>query len=132
MLWKAEDHYTQAQVDDMKKLVEFNARRKELEKAEKEVKDRVKAYMTANNNMEVQLPDGDIISITESFRRTVTKKTKDAFIAELVGKGKNYLVVTSIEPDVDSIFAEVDAGMLDAAFVGKYIKSTPVQTLTIT
>ena len=59
----------------------------------------------------------------------VTKATKDSFIAELVGLNKQHLVITSIEPDLDSIFAEVDAGSLDKVLVDQYVKVTPVVTL---
>ena len=70
--------------------------------------------------------------LTESLRRTVTKSTKDAFIGELVALGKQHLVTHSIEPDIESIFSEVDSGLLNESMVNKYIKSTPVLTLRIT
>ena len=42
---------------------------------------------------------------------------------------KKHLVKTSIEPDIESIFAEVDAGTLDSNMVNSYVKVTPVTTL---
>ena len=73
--------------------------------------------------------DGSTLTLIESTRKTVTKDTKDEFVANLVGMGKKHLITYSIEPDLDSVFAEVDAGSLGRDFVDKYVKVTPVVTL---
>lgn len=124
-------HYTEQQIKDMEELVEIMARKKELEKEEKRLKDAVKKYMTQNSDFDCILPKGDVIRVRVSDRKTITKATKDQFIAELIGMNKQHLVRTAIEPDVDSIFAEVDSGQLDKDFVAKYIKVSEIKTLTV-
>ena len=131
MACKAEDHYTSSELRDMTSLVDVIARKKELEKEEKRLKDKVKSYMALNQHDVLQLPSGDIIAITSSLRKTITKSTKDQFVGELIALGKNYLLLTSIDPDLDSVFAEVDSGQLDKAMVDKYVKVTEVRTLNV-
>lgn len=116
------------EVKNMEELLQVNMELKTLEKQKKELVEKVKGYMAAKGITDINL-DGSSLSITESVRRTVSAKTKDEFIAALVSMGKKHLVSTQIEPDVDSIFAEVDAGMLQMDFVKKYINITPVTTL---
>lgn len=113
---------------EMQELVRINEEMKKLESRKKVLSDNVKQYMQ-NLNIDKCSVDGASFSLTESQRRTISKNNKDAFIAELVALNKRHLVVTSIEPDLDSIFAEVDAGSLDKALVDNYVKVTPVVTL---
>lgn len=113
---------------EMQELVRINEEMKKLESRKKVLSDNVKQYMQ-NLNIDKCSVDGAYLSLTESQRRTISKNNKDAFIAELVALNKRHLVVTSIEPDLDSIFAEVDAGSLDKALVDNYVKVTPVVTL---
>lgn len=120
--------FSQSQLKDLNDLISVNAELKILESKKKTLSDRVKSHMSSLNVDECEL-NGNSFKITESLRRTVTKTTKDEFIASLVGQGKQHLIITSIEPDVDSIFAEVDAGTLSADFVNRYIKCTSVKTL---
>lgn len=124
----ARQNFSAAQVKEIEELLKINADMKELDKRKKKLVENVKKYMKKINATDIDL-DGSGISVTESTRRTVSSKTKDEFIAQLVGKGKQHLLKTSIEPDVDSIFAEVDAGILDKNFVEQYVKVTPVVTL---
>ena len=42
---------------------------------------------------------------------------------------KKHLISHSVEPDVDGILAEVDAGLISKDFVDKYVKVTSVVTL---
>lgn len=116
------------EVQEMEELVRINDEMKKLESRKKTLSDNVKKYMTTAKIDKVNV-NGSSFSLTESDRRTVTKATKDQFIAELVSLGKQHLVITSIEPDLDSIFAEVDAGGLAKDMVDKYVKVTPVTTL---
>jgi hypothetical protein len=120
--------FSPAQCKDMEELVRVNEELKVLESKKKTLSDKVKKHMTSLNVDECDV-NGTPFKIIESVRKTVTKNTKDEFIAALVGQNKQYLLVTSIEPDVDSIFAEVDAGTLSKDFVDTYIKVTPVKTL---
>lgn len=120
--------FSVAEVKEMEELAKINEEMKKLESRKKSLSDNVKKYMVAAKIDKVDV-NGTSFSLTESERRTVTKATKDQFIAELVGLGKQHLVVTSIEPDLDSIFAEVDAGGLTKAMVDQYVKVTPVVTL---
>ena len=116
------------ELSDMEELVQINEEMKKLEAKKKVLSDNIKGYMQKLNIDKCSV-NGSTFSLTESQRRTVTKATKDMFIAELVGLNKKHLVLTSIEPDLDSIFAEVDAGSLDKDLVDKYVKVSPVITL---
>lgn len=113
---------------DMAELVDINTQLKALETKKKAVSEKVKAAMVSKKIDKVDI-NGSKLSIIQSTRTTVAKKTKDEFIAQLVGLGKKHLIKTSIEPDVESIFAEVDAGTLDGNMVNSYVTVTPVTTL---
>ena len=124
----ATTNFNIAQVQEMEELVAINEEIKKLESRKKVLSDNIKTYMLSANIDKVDI-NGSTLGLTESTRKTVTKSTKDEFIAELVGFGKKHLINYSIEPDLDSIFAEVDAGNLGQDFVDKYVKVTPVVTL---
>ena len=124
----ASTNFTATQVQEMEELVAINEEMKKLEAKKKTLSDNIKGYMVSANIDKVNV-NGSVLGLTESTRKTVTKATKDEFIANLVGMGKKHLVTYSIEPDLDSIFAEVDAGTLGQDFVDKYVKVTPVVTL---
>lgn len=124
----AANNFTTAQIQDMTELISINEEMKKLEARKKVLSDNIKGYMITAKIDKVDL-NGNTLGLTESVRRTVTKSSKDQFIAELVGMGKKHLVNYSIEPDLDSIFAEVDAGTLGQDFVDKYVKVSPVITL---
>ena len=124
----ANTHFTLAQVQEMEELVAINEEMKKLEAKKKILSDNIKKYMTTAKIDKLDI-NGNTLGLTESTRKTITKATKDEFIANLVGMGKKHLVNYSIEPDLDSIFAEVDAGTLGQDFVDKYVKVTPVITL---
>lgn len=124
----ATTHFSVGQVQEMKDLLAINEELKALEAKKKVLVDTVKKYLEDAKIDKVDV-SGSSISLTDSERRTVTKSTKDEFIAELVGMGKKHLVNYTIDPDLDSIFAEVDAGTLAKDFVDKYVKVTPVKTL---
>jgi len=124
----ATTHFSPAQLQEMTELAMINEEMKKLESRKKVLSDSVKQHMITANIDKVAV-NGSVFGLTESERRTVTKATKDQFIADLVGMGKKHLVTYSIEPDLDSIFAEVDAGSLQQDFVDKYVKVTPIVTL---
>ena len=113
---------------DMAELVDINTQLKILEAKKKTISEKVKSAMV-NKKIDKVDTNGSKLSIIQSTRTMVPKKTKDEFIAQLVGLGKQHLVKTSIEPDIESIFAEVDAGTLDSNMVNSYVKVTPVTTL---
>ena len=113
---------------DMAELVDINTQLKALEAKKKTISEKVKTAMVNKKIDKVDI-NGSKLSIIQSTRKMVSKKTKDEFIAQLVGLGKQHLVKTSIEPDIESIFAEVDAGTLDSNMVNSYVKVTPVTTL---
>ena len=113
---------------DMAELVYINTQLKALEAKKKTISEKVKSAMVNKKIDKVDI-NGSKLSIIQSTRTMVSKKTKDEFIAQLVGLGKQHLVKTSIEPDIESIFAEVDAGTLDSNMVNSYVKVTPVTTL---
>lgn len=124
----ATTHFNVSQVQEMEQLVNINEEMKKLEAKKKVLSDKIKGYMMASNVDKIDV-NGSTLSLTESERRTVTKATKDQFIADLVGMNKKHLVTYSIEPDLDSIFAEVSAGTIGKDFVDNYVKVTPVITL---
>ena len=113
---------------DMAELVDINTQLKVLEAKKKTISEKVKSAMVNKKIDKVDI-NGSKLSIIQSTRTMVPKKTKDEFIAQLVGLGKKHLIKTSIEPDIESIFAEVDAGTLDSNMVNSYVKVTPVTTL---
>ena len=113
---------------DMAELVDINTQLKALEARKKTISEKVKSAMVNKKIDKVDI-NGSKLSIIQSTRKMVSKKTKDEFIAQLVGLGKKHLVKTSIERDIESIFAEVDAGTLDSNMVNSYVKVTPVTTL---
>lgn len=113
---------------DMAELVDINTQLKALEAKKKTISEKVKSAMVNKKIDKVDI-NGSKLSIIQSTRKMVSKKTKDEFIAQLVGLGKKHLIKTSIEPDIESIFAEVDAGTLDSNMVNSYVKVTPVTTL---
>ena len=113
---------------DMAELVDINTQLKALEARKKTISEKVKSAMVNKKIDKVDI-NGSKLSIIQSTRKMVSKKTKDEFIAQLVGLGKKHLIKTSIEPDIESIFAEVDAGTLDSNMVNSYVKVTPVTTL---
>ena len=122
--------FSNTEIQKMTHLADVNEQLKKLEALKKTLSDSVKQSMCRLNVDECIL-NGVTFKITDSSRKTVTKATKDEFISNLVAKGKKHLLITSIEPDVDSIFAEVDAGTLEKDFVDKYIKVTPVTSLRV-
>lgn len=121
-------NFSTNEVSEMEELVRINEEMKKLDSRKKVLSENVKRYMTKANIDKVDV-SGSTFSIVESTRRTISKTEKDKFIADLVGMGKKHLVTYSIEPDLDSIFAEVDAGSLQKDFVDKYVKVTPVTSL---
>lgn len=120
--------FNPAELSEMQELIEINDRLKVLEERKKDIANNIKSAMIGKNISSTEL-NGSTFTLIESVRRIVTKKTKDDFIAELIAKQKNHLVIHSIEPDVDSIMLEVDSGLLDRAFVEQYVKITPTVTL---
>ena len=113
---------------DMAELVDINTQLKALEAKKKTISEKVKSAMVNKKIDKVDI-NGSKLSIIQSTRTMVPKKTKDEFIAQLVGLGKQHLVKTSIEPDIESIFAEVDAGTLDSNMVNSYVKVATVTSL---
>ena len=120
--------FNSKEICEIEELIDINKQIKELENRKKELNDKLKDNMKKLNVSNFAL-DNSSFSLIETQRRTITKATKDKFIAELVGLNKQYLLTTSIEPDLDSIFSEVDAGTLDKDLVHKYIKVSDVTTL---
>ena len=122
------NNFTTTQIDEMNELITVNEELKKLEAKKQILSDNIKRHMI-NAKIDKVDVNGSTLSLIESTRKTIKKATKDEFIAELIGKNKKHLVTYSIEPDLDSIFAEVDAGLLESDFVDSYVKVTPVITL---
>ena len=76
-------NFTPSQVQEMEELVAINEELKVLEAKKKKISDNVKKHMVDAKLDKVNV-NGSILSLVESTRRTVTKSTKDEFIAELV------------------------------------------------
>lgn len=115
-------------IQDMEQLLLIKEEIKALEARKDELSKSIKKTMTDLNIDECDV-NGTTFRLASSQRNTVTKATKDEFVALLAGLGKQYLIVTSIEPDLESIFAEVEAGLLAQNVVDKYVKTTQVKTL---
>lgn len=124
----ATNYFTKQQLDEIKALFEINAQLKELEAKKKVLSDSIKQTLLSSKIDATEL-NGNKLTITTSTRRTIAKAKKDKFISELVGMNKKHLVNYSVEPDLDSIFAEVDAGTLGKDFVEEYVTVTPITTL---
>ena len=124
----ARSNFDAQQLDTIQKLVGVTEAIKRLEAQKQQLSDSVKAMMQKAKIDSVDF-DGTVLNLTESQRRTVHKKTKEEFITTLLSLGKKHLIHYEIEPDLDSIFAEVDTGKLDKDMVKKYVTVTPVVTL---
>ena len=122
--------FTAAQLNDMKELIKVNEELKILEAKKKTLYDNVKGYMSSINVNECSV-NGVSFKMIDSVRRMIGKNQKNEFVAALVGMNKQYLLITSIEPDLDGIFAEVDAGTISKDFVDTYIKTTAIKTLRV-
>lgn len=118
------------ELDKFEELSDLNDQIKKLEARKQLAVAAVKSCMEARNVDHVTYK-GHNFAMIDSSRRTVGKTTKDTFISELISMGKQHLLKTSIEPDLDSIFAEVDAGTLEKGFVDQYVKVTPIVTLRV-
>lgn len=127
----AELHFTEEQIKEMKELSEIKTRMKALEARAGVLTDSIKKNMLDAKYKYVLVDGVDKFEIRTSERVTVTKKTKDDFVAQLVGMNRQDLVKTEITVDTESIFAEVDAGKLQKDFVDKYVKKTPVNSLYV-
>ena len=123
--------FTPDRVSLMERLLEINSSIKTLESEKQVLVEQIKKDMQNANITDVNV-NGSTLSLTESARRTVTKSTKDKFIAELVAMNKRHLIQYEITPDLDGIFAEVDAGNITKEFVDMYVKVVPVVTLRCT
>ena len=117
---------------DKKVLSDFivmNETIKRLDKDKKKLSEEVEAIFD-KYHIDTVDHDGSTLTVTESVRKTVTSKKKDLFIQELVKMGKNYLIMTSLDLDTDTIYAEMQNGDLKEEFVKKYMSITPTKTLT--
>jgi hypothetical protein len=120
--------------EDQKKISEFlvlNETIKRLDKDKKRLTEEVKDIFEQYKITDPLEHDGSTLTVTEKVRKTVTKSTKDKFIMELINKGKNYLVMQSVDVDVDTIYTEYQNGTIDKDFVDQYVKITPEKALTV-
>lgn len=99
-----------------------------LKTLNEELTDKVKEIMS-NHKTNDAILDGVNFKIIPSKRKQCKRGKKDEFIAELLALGKKYLVETTMEPDMDSISDEVDAGTLDRNLFDKYVTVTDIKTL---
>lgn len=115
----------------LRDFIILNEQSKRIEKNKKQLNENVKAVFEKYNITDPLDFEGSTFTVTESTRKTVTKATKDQFIQALANMGKNYLLMPSIEIDTDTICSEIENGMIDEAFVKKFMSITPVKTLTV-
>jgi len=104
---------------------------KRLEKMNKKLTESVKGIFEKYNIDDPIDFNGSTLTVTESVRKTVDKKKKDQFIQALINMNKNYLVFTTVDIDTDTIYSEVQNGLLTEDFVKEYMSITPVKTLTV-
>ncbi len=112
-------------------FVVLNEQSKRVEKDKKKLNEEVKEIFDKYRITDPLDFEGSTLTVTESTRKTVAKATKDQFVQVLINMGKNYLVMPSVEIDTDTIYSEVENGMIDEAVVKKYMSITPIKTLTI-
>ena len=111
-------------------LININNQIKLLEQKKEMLLADVKTLMKTNNVSEITF-NGTKLALSSTERKTVQKKDKDKFVSELIDLNKKHLLLHTITVDVDSVLAEVDAGIISKDIVKKYIKITPVDTLRI-
>lgn len=111
-------------------LININNQIKLLEQKKEMLLADVKTLMKTNNVSEITF-NGTKLALSSIERKTVQKKDKDKFVSELIDLNKKHLLLHTITVDVDSVLAEVDAGIISKDIVKKYIKITPVDTLRI-
>jgi hypothetical protein len=112
-------------------FVVLNETIKRLDKDKKKLTEDIKKIFEKYKITDSLDHDGSTFTVTESVRKTVDKSLKDQFIVELMKAGKNYLVMQSVDVDTDTIYAEYQNDTIDKAMVDKYVKITPVKTLTV-
>lgn len=112
----------------MQRLVEINTLMKQFETEKKNLSEDIKKAMM-KINVDAGVVGSASLTIVHSTRKTLPKAVHDKFVAELVGLGKQNLITTSIEPDLDAVMAEVDANTLDANLVNQYVTISDVHTL---
>ena len=111
-----------------KRLTEINDQLKALESEKKLLTDAIKSKMESHKISEC-IHNGTAFKLSVTERHTIRKGKSDEFIAELIAKNKTHLVITDVKPDMESIFLEVDAGLLSKDFVEQFVTVTPVKTL---
>jgi len=119
--------------DDKKVIQDFlvmNETIKRLDKDKKKLTEDVKTIFEKYNITDPLDFEGSTLTVTESTRKTVNKAKKDKFIQALASMGKNYLIIQTIDVDTDTIYSEVENGLLDKNFVEQFMSITPVKTLT--
>jgi hypothetical protein len=72
---------------------------------------------------------GSTLQLISSSRVTVSKATKDEFVAKLNAMGKGALLKIEIEVDKETLQTEMDLGTIDPNFVNQYVKFTDILTL---
>lgn len=120
--------FSATEVQYFEELRKVNDEIKALEAQKQNIVGLVKTLMQSKNITAGELDDASF-SLVKASRRTIAKGQKDSFIADLVANNAKHLITYSIEPDLDGIFAEVDAGTLDKSLVDKYVKVTDYYTL---
>lgn len=125
----AETHFTEQEIKEMKEYIDIKTRMNSLEAKAKVLNESIKKAMLKAKYRYVLVDGVDKLEVRPSQRKTVTAKTKDDFVAQLVGMNRQDLVKTEITVDADSVLAEVDAGKLQKDFVDKYLKVTDVNSL---
>ena len=119
--------------DDKKVIQDFlvmNETIKRLDKDKKKLTEDAKAIFEKYHISDPLDFEGSTLTVTESTRKTVNKAKKDKFIQALANMGKNYLIIQTIDVDTDTIYSEVENGLLDKNFVEQFMSITPVKTLT--
>ncbi len=120
--------WTDEELTAVKRLQEVNDQLKVLEMEKQALVCQVKNAMITHQ-VSSFIMNNHQYDLAYSESRAVKRKDKDEFIASLINQGKSYLAHMSLDLDLDGIFAEVDAGLLDKDFVNKYVKVTPKTSL---
>lgn len=120
--------FTPEQLEDIAEFIEVHEQAKILDEKKKRLSQKVKSYMTNEGTSSFSY-NGANLNLTNSTRWTVSKATKDEFIAKLNAMGKSNLIKIDIDVNKESLETEIATGGISQSFVDQYIKITDILTL---
>lgn len=115
-------------IDKVEKYISLEKEIKILEKEQDKIKEVLKSDMKLHGINKI--PCGDnILTLTESSREKIDKPN---FVKYLTSKGLKQYIMTTLEPNMDTINTAVVCGHLTQEEINSYVKITPVFTMKVT